>query len=159
MSTLQLPLYIEYIKALGPTIVALIAASIAGVIAYRQWKTARNKLKLDLFDKRLTIYNTAFEAIKWMAEPMPENNIAISNLAVSYAHARWLLDREVADHLRTLFDRSRNLKKGLSHDFSSMNKEQKLVQIHQDFSEARDLVSSELKALDDLFAPYLSIQH
>ncbi|HEV8552511.1 MAG TPA: hypothetical protein VGR65_03865 [Casimicrobiaceae bacterium] len=31
-------------------------ATVAGYIAWRQWQTARNKLRFDLFDKRLAVY-------------------------------------------------------------------------------------------------------
>jgi len=52
----QLPTCVLYVQALGPTIIALAASGIAGYIAFRQWLTARNRLKLDLFDKRFAIY-------------------------------------------------------------------------------------------------------
>ncbi len=59
----QLPIWTEYVRVLGTPVVALLAASIAGFIANRQWKTARNKLKLDLFDKRIAIYKLAITAL------------------------------------------------------------------------------------------------
>jgi hypothetical protein len=46
----------QSVQALGPTIVAVVAVLIASTIQYRQWATARDKLKLDLFDKRLAHY-------------------------------------------------------------------------------------------------------
>jgi hypothetical protein len=39
----------------GPAFIALIAVIIASMIQYRQWKTAQDKLKLDLFEKRVCI--------------------------------------------------------------------------------------------------------
>lgn len=41
-----------YVSAFGLPIVAAVAAA----IAFYQWKTARNKLKLDLFEKRIAVY-------------------------------------------------------------------------------------------------------
>ena len=63
METVNLPLWVEYVKALGTPVVAIVAASIAGAIAYRQLRTARNKLKLDLFDKRMAVYQNAVQLI------------------------------------------------------------------------------------------------
>jgi hypothetical protein len=37
--------------------VALIAALFGGLIAWRQWRTARNRLRLDLFCRRIVIYD------------------------------------------------------------------------------------------------------
>jgi hypothetical protein len=41
---------VQYIQALGPTVVAVVAAGIAGYIAWRQWRTAHDKLSFDLFE-------------------------------------------------------------------------------------------------------------
>ena len=43
----------------GPVAVvaaALVAASVTSNFAWRQWKTAENKLRFDLFDRRLTVF-------------------------------------------------------------------------------------------------------
>jgi len=58
----QLPHWVQIVQALGPTFVTIVAALIAGFIAYRQWKTAHDKLRLDLFDKRFAIYRAYFHA-------------------------------------------------------------------------------------------------
>lgn len=55
----ELPVWLQYVQALGPTTVAVVAACIAGAIQWRMWKTANHKLKLDLFEKRYD----AFDAI------------------------------------------------------------------------------------------------
>jgi hypothetical protein len=48
----MLPSCVQYIQALGPTFVAVVAAGIAGYIAWRQWRTAHDKLTFDLYEKR-----------------------------------------------------------------------------------------------------------
>jgi hypothetical protein len=54
---MQIPMWLEIIKDVGPLFVALIAAAIASAIQYRQWRTANDKIRLDLFDRRLSIVN------------------------------------------------------------------------------------------------------
>lgn len=49
------PHWTAYIGALLVPTVALLGL----LIAYRQWRTAQSKLKLELFEKRLAIYNAA----------------------------------------------------------------------------------------------------
>jgi len=42
----------QSVQALGPTVVAVIAALFALYIGRRQWKTAHDRLSFDLFEKR-----------------------------------------------------------------------------------------------------------
>lgn len=51
----QLPTYIQYIQALGPTLVAVAV----GYVAYQQWFTSRAKLKFDLFEMRFAVFVAA----------------------------------------------------------------------------------------------------
>ena len=54
----RLPLWALYTLTLGPTLVAIIAALIASYIAWRQWKTAHDRLTFDLYEKRFAVYET-----------------------------------------------------------------------------------------------------
>lgn len=49
--------YLDIIVKLAPAFVALVVGVFGSYIAYSQYITARNKLRLDLFDRRLDIYN------------------------------------------------------------------------------------------------------
>lgn len=40
-----------------------VIAVLGAVIAYRQWRVAQNKLKLDLFDRRFAIFDAARKLI------------------------------------------------------------------------------------------------
>jgi hypothetical protein len=53
----ELPNAIRYVQALGPTLAAFVAAVIASVIQYRMWRLSNDKIRLDLFDRRMKIYN------------------------------------------------------------------------------------------------------
>jgi hypothetical protein len=55
----QLPLLVQYAQALGPAFVAIVAACIAGYIAWKQWKTAQDRLRLDMHQKRFVVYDAA----------------------------------------------------------------------------------------------------
>jgi len=56
MPSTTLPEWIQYAQALGPTIVAMVVGCIAAYVAWRQWKTAHYRLRLDLFDRRLRVF-------------------------------------------------------------------------------------------------------
>ena len=65
----NLPMWLEYVRALGTPCAALLAALITGYFTYKQWKTARNKLKLDLFEKRFKVYEAGMEIIREVVKP------------------------------------------------------------------------------------------
>jgi hypothetical protein len=46
-----------WFQVLAPTVVAIAAAGIAGYIAWRQWKTGDDRLRLDMFEKRFAVYD------------------------------------------------------------------------------------------------------
>jgi len=52
----ELPACIQYIQALGPTVVAVVVGTIAAYIAWRQWRTAHDRLRFDLYEKRFAVY-------------------------------------------------------------------------------------------------------
>jgi hypothetical protein len=52
----QLPFWLQYVQALGPTTVAVVVGAVAAYIAWRQWRTANDRLRFDLFEKRAAVY-------------------------------------------------------------------------------------------------------
>jgi hypothetical protein len=60
----DLPNAIRYVQALGPTLAAFVAAVIASVIQYRMWKLSNDKIRLDLFDRRMKVYNAVHFEIR-----------------------------------------------------------------------------------------------
>lgn len=140
----QLPLWVEYVKALGTPVVALIAASIAGVIAYRQWVTARNKLKLDLFDRRMAVYMCAVRVLEQVRNGGKEGFSEIEKLQDSATAARWLFDIVTAMHLYELALRAYKLTKGVERG---------------DWYVFEEIYTDERRHLDVIFHDYLSLQH
>jgi hypothetical protein len=53
----------ELVKGLPAAVVALIIGLIAAGIAYRQYKVAQAKLKLDLFERRFVIFHKTWEIL------------------------------------------------------------------------------------------------
>lgn len=56
MQTNQLPWLLQWTQALGPTIVSVVVGAIASFVAWQQWRTARHRLRFDLFEKRAAVY-------------------------------------------------------------------------------------------------------
>jgi hypothetical protein len=142
--TLQLPLWVEYTKALGAPIVAFLAACVAGIIANRQWVTARNKLKLDLFDRRMAIYMCAVRVLKQVRNGAKDGFSEIEELQDSATAARWLFDIVTAMHLYELALRIYKLTESVEQG---------------DWYLFEEIYADERRALDVIFHDYLSLQH
>lgn len=90
---------IAYVSAFGSPLVALVAGGFAAYFSYRSWRTAKNKLRLDLFDKRYNLYVQIQGFLqkvysdKWEAET---DNIKFLNMV---AEAKWIFDDKVFDYL------------------------------------------------------------
>ncbi|MEB1528068.1 hypothetical protein [Xanthomonas sp. WHRI 7945] len=95
-------LQIRFFTALGQTLVALAVGTIAALIAWRQWKTAeqqaktaRNKLRLDLYERRLAVFKELNQAA---IEALGHNGANKElNLLGPMAEARYLFGAEVHD--------------------------------------------------------------
>ena len=155
----QLPLWVEYVKALATPIVALITASLAGGIAYRQWITARNKLKLDLFDKRFKVYQAAVQLITETAGPEPVEWSKIVELSASFPSARWLLNGEISDYLATLETLASGTLFKPMIDLDSMDDVQKEAWVLKIGTDLLRIRSEEIAKLDALFESYLTVGH
>ena len=95
----QLPYWVQIIQALGPTIVAVVAACIAGLIALRQWKTAHDKIRLDLFDKRFHIYTAFFSAAHAALVKSPDRLKIYAEFVALKGQSQFLFGRDAADFI------------------------------------------------------------
>jgi hypothetical protein len=93
------PHWTAYLSALGTPIVALIAAGWGGYIAWRQWRTAQNRLRLDLFDKRFAAYAAARDV---MGCPSLRDEEIAGRFVSNAREARWILGAEVAHYLENI---------------------------------------------------------
>nr|WP_180166513.1 hypothetical protein [Stenotrophomonas sp. SbOxS2]NYT99357.1 hypothetical protein [Stenotrophomonas sp. SbOxS2] len=84
-----------YVTALTVPVLALVGAT----IAYRQWRTAQNKLKLDLFDKRMHVYQAVRDALGYIGS----HGAIGSEQQIAYLSgiqaAKWLFGPEVDMYL------------------------------------------------------------
>ena len=159
METVNLPLWVEYVKALGTPVVAIVAASIAGAIAYRQLRTARNKLKLDLFDKRMAVYQNAVQLITECAWVEPVDWARVVELTQNFPSARWLFNAAIADYLQTLEAVGGQTKLKPKIDFEDLTREQQLELMNRVNKESTENRVREMTKLDAMFEPYLALEH
>lgn len=89
------PHWTAYLSALLTPVVAVIGA----YIAWRQSRTAQNKLKLDLFEKRFAVYNKARNMLGEIMAKGTLSDVGLHEYGAGIREARWLMDGEVAKYL------------------------------------------------------------
>lgn len=94
-----LPEAIQWLQALGPTLVTFAIGMFGGYIAWRQWRTAQDKIQLDLFDKRFSVYLDTFRDHKWL----PEHNDWAKTRVDILVRAQLLFGKETRTELQKLF--------------------------------------------------------
>ena len=156
---MDLPIWIEYVKVIGTPVVALVAAVVAGGISYRQWSTARKKLKFDLFEKRFHVYEDAAKLITLTAGPEPVEWDKIVALTASFSSARWLFDSEISSYLARLEVSAALCLTKEPLDPNNIPEEEKLAWLLKMGDELIKERNLQIVKLDALFERYLIIEH
>ena len=84
-----------YLAALLTPTVAVLGS----FIAYRQWRLAQNKLKLDLFDRRFSVYEAARTFLASIMTSGKAKDEEVFKFMVATREAKWLLNASVAEYL------------------------------------------------------------
>ncbi|GAB3033886.1 hypothetical protein GCM10027285_15710 [Oleiagrimonas citrea] len=144
----------EYISAIGIPIIAAIAAW----IAFRQSQIARNKLKLDLFDKRMEVYSAVREALGCITR---QGNLT-QEQQLQYLQgtrtARWVFGIEVAHYLdEALWHKIVDLE--LHNTMSKEPSGPERTKHIQKRAEVFKWLVQQYKDFDALVAEYLELRH
>src|SRR5207247_751468 len=84
--------------AISNFVLSGVVAAVAGYIAWQQWQTARQRLRLDLFDRRYALYESLQQMIN---EALSDTGYALDKLGkylAAAAPARFLLNNDAIDN-------------------------------------------------------------
>lgn len=150
------PHWTAYVTALSLPLVAAFGA----LIAYRQWRTAQNKLKLDLFERRMSVYQSARDMIGFIASRgkiTPEEQF---KYLAGIQTARWLFGPDVTEYLETeLWHKVVNLEltqNMMSHAGGGDPDRSKYI---KDNAETLKWLVNQYKVLDTKCATYMVLRH
>ena len=152
--------WFDYASALTPTLIAIFVA----FVAYRQWKVARQKLRLDLYNKRFAVFEVT---LKLYQESFGETAPSESKYAELHRQfikamieARFLFsgDSGIAELMES-FNKSIFIIKGSR----SMIKTQGIppeerLKIYNQFLEEQMQLSNKIEQLERKMKPYLSFE-
>jgi hypothetical protein len=152
------PHWTAYVSALSVPVVAAFAAC----IAWRQWMTARNKLKFDLFERRFAFYELVLGEIgNWMSDDHhPGRQDAFHE---AQQMARWTFSPEVAEYFRGRFvERRRQFYQAYRQGTDRLKEAAASLSADEHFAvyqPAWDIRADIRKEVDELLGPYLSLEH
>lgn len=149
----------------------LTVAFAVGYIAYRQWRTAqqqaetaRNKLKHDLFDRRLKVYDALRESAQYAFSARPNEN-AEQRVAENLKELRWLFGKPVYDFVRTqiyepLVDlwEANNVIHDSPHPCSDAQRDERRKAAAK-ASSIRKKLHRDLAKLEEMMAEFLTLNH
>ena len=147
------PIWVQTLSAL---FVPMIAIAV-GVIAYFQWQTNKNRLKLELFDRRVKYYEAA---LQFIGDTMAENEVSGESL-LDFRHAQYgsafLLNDGVTEYLKELWKNGSDAKV-LRSEFERLQPGDDRNKIIQEHSDAVKWIREQPEILQHKFEPFLKIK-
>lgn len=131
-------------QALLTPLVAIIALG----IAFAQWWTARNRLKLDLFDRRWAIYEITRKTLAEIFERQELSSETQRQFRAAIRTANWLLDDELDRYLRESLWPHAAL-------YSTPLDSNEVGERHRVAKQTRDWVAAELPVVERHFGRFL----
>jgi hypothetical protein len=149
------PHWTQYLAALLTPTVAVSAV----VIGYRQWRTAQNKLKLDLFEKRLKIYEAVRNLIGSILRTGKTSPASESEFLQASQGAKWLFGPEVEKYVYgTLWPKVCDLW-CLQEELNGLGVGPERTEKANKAADIKKWLLDQTKVLDAKFAPYLKLEH
>jgi hypothetical protein len=157
---LQLPYWVQIIQALGPSLAAIVVGSIAGYVAYRQWRTASDRLRFGLFEKRYAMYEKLQDVV---ATALARGTVGYDDVGTFYRGTRGveflfgpeieLYLAEIRDSLGRLAGRQHQIDIGPAHNpnYEIDVKEAHKIKLY--------LEEQLMKVMRMRFKEYLSLSH
>ncbi len=147
------PIWVQTLSAL---LVPVIAIAV-GVIAYFQWRTNQNRLKLELFDRRVKYYEAA---LQFIGAAMAKNEVSHKSLR-KFSHAQYgsafLLNDGVTEYLKELSKKGAEANV-LRSEFEKLQPGDDRTRIVEKHSEAVKWIWGQREILQRKFEPYLKIK-
>jgi hypothetical protein len=98
-----MPAWVEIVVKFMPAFITLIVGLIASLVAYLQYKANRDKLRLELFSKRLEAFEKLQDYLRDVLAEGRVTNKGLSLLAEARSKARFLFGAEVESYFDDLW--------------------------------------------------------
>lgn len=149
------PHWTTYLAALLTPIVAVLGS----FIAYRQWRLAQNKLKLELFDRRLSVYDATRALLASIMSSGKTKDEEVFKFMVATREAKWLLNDSIAEYLdKQLYHKVIDLQTLASELEGVGVGEERTQNVHAQ-ANIKKWLMAQFGVLDEKFTPFLQLRH
>lgn len=149
------PHWTVIMTAFLPPAIALMAV----VVAISQWRIARMKLKLDLYEKRMVVYEAVKSALCELVIHGKTDPDIERDYLKGIAGSKWLFNKRLADYLNNeLWGLISKLACSQSMADSAPPGEERSKEIKSQWAITSEL-NKQLTELDKRFYPFLSLSH
>ena len=122
-------------------------AVIVCYIAYRQWRTADQRLKVDMFDRRYKAYKKIWQHFEKIKGSSKIEKGQLGQFLLDIEVTKWIFDNEIHQYLKQkVWERMNDLQ--IDHQEGEPERDQQKI---------RDLLKQDRKNLDQMFKQYLKI--
>jgi hypothetical protein len=147
-----------WVTTLAALLTPVIAVA-AAFIAWQQWRTNRNKLKLDLFDRRFAIYDAARTFIGQLLAGTHASDAQTFDFLSRTRDAEFILDKDIADYLfKQIYQRALTLTT-LRSEMEGLPMGEERTNNVQRQREIREWFLQQHEALAQAFSKYLALEH
>ncbi|MDE2598511.1 MAG: hypothetical protein KGL40_02695 [Rhodocyclaceae bacterium] len=149
------PHWTTYLAALLTPTVAILGS----LIAYRQWRLAQNKLKLDLFDRRFAVYDAARTLLASIMTSGKAKDEEVYKFMAATREAKWLLNSSIDEYFeKQLYHKAVNLQTLAAELEGLPVGEERTINVHSQAA-LKKWFMAQYEVLDEKFSPFLQLQH
>jgi hypothetical protein len=152
----EFPYFVQLVQAPGPTFVAIAVGAFAAIIGWRQWRTGNYRLRLDMFDRRYSMYEATkllIDKIRISGGVTPAD---FTEFRTSIRGAEFLFDGKTREFFKRLTDLS--WRAYLARSRQTRTKEDGALQkLFDEEDECINFVEAEGPNLENVFAKYIDL--
>jgi hypothetical protein len=126
-------------------------------IGFRQWLTARDKLRLDLFDRRLMIFEAIIKVMRACGSGRVPSQDEQLQFLIDTQGTRWLFRNEIVGLKKEVWEEMCRLE--LLRATAGSEDQSKRSQNSETQAALRDWFRKRAEAAEDEFAKYLELRH
>jgi hypothetical protein len=129
------------------------------LLAHKQWRTSHKKLKMDLFEKRYSIYKATNDFILSTMSSGQVNDEHLFKFRSATKEAKWILNSDIATYLdEQIWSEAidlQTLKAELEGEPVGLERTENV----RNQRKIKDNLLSQIKILDKKFSPFLTLGH
>lgn len=149
------PFWLEYVSSLALPMIAVFGL----YIAYRQWRTNQNNLKLALFKMRLSIYESSAGYISEIMSGGVVSDKILFDFLAGTSESKWLFNAEINKYLfDDLYSNGVDLQCLRSELEGLAIGNERLINLKNQ-TKIKKWLLSQISVIDEKFEPYLRLSH